>query len=389
MSEFSELLRGQMSAGGFSGRGLARNANSIGQQFEGWTPLHSDGDGIENWIRRRRIRRRIRPRYWMQLAAVAQVLELDEPEAQKLFTAAGHSLDGLRVKAASELQPLLDFGKVPLLAGVSSTVPPGKELVPTMQEMVPFRDAEMALVPVSQLRRSKMWAMAATTGLLGVACLSGVAMADVGPFSNDTVVSERNEIAASPVANTLEVADRDSPPLPPTPVGRSCVVDLSLQPSGVGYIGGQRPDECPEMMIWHQYAGYEGDDLLPWDEGVAQCYAAPPLVRMWVGFRLPDGTEGWLPLTPGQSGADIFKETRPAEPELREIAETTAPSVGKFDYTELAGNAFAVQVDLPVELDLSRADPNRGHYSLGGCWQEADRDGSRGLALFWPPGVNP
>lgn len=389
MTEFSVLMREHMAVDGYSSRGLARQANKYGAEFPGWSPLHSDGDGIENWIRLRRLGRGVRPRYWMQLAAVAQVLQLDEDRAQELFSAAGHSLDGIRVSADTEKQRLLYFGQAPLLAGTAIGVAEGNELIPVERSMVPFGDSEMALVPAARLRRSRL---VATVGLMAVTTLSGVAMADIGPFKNASVgipPSEVGNAQAEEGPAAAEQDDRPSPPLPDTPVGLTCVVDLADQPFGDGFIGGNPPSECPSMMIWNQYAGYEGDDLVPWEQGVAQCYAGGALVRMWIGFDLPDGTEGWLPLTPGASGADIFREDRPVEPELRVSPATTAETVGKFDYSELAGSAFAVQLDLPVELDLERAREERGDYFLGACWQESDRAGERGLAFLWPPGVNP
>ncbi len=399
---FSDLLRRFMAVHGFSSRGLSRQANKLAADVPGWRPLHHDGDGIENWLRPRRSWRRpksIRPRYWMQLAAIAQILELDEVEAQEFFQAAGWSLDGLRVKATVEQRHLVDFGQPALLENSPVRVSEGSELVPASGGIVPFRRGGKSLV---KWRRSPLhapsrpWiALSAAVAIIGVAA---AAIVIARPSEDAGVVDDaRSDVSDGPTAGAnpagddgqeaAESAEPASPALPSIPIGRSCMIDLADQPYGPEYIVGQQPEECPDLRISNQYASYSGDDLLPWDQGVAQCYAGPPLIRLWVGFDLSDGTEGWLPLSGGTS-ADIFVEDRPSEPELRVTPEVGATSIGTFEYSDLAGNAFAVQLDLPERLDPTLAD-ERGKYHLGGCWQQADRDGHRGLNFFWPPGVNP
>ncbi len=189
--------------------------------------------------------------------------------------------------------------------------------------------------------------------------------------------SSLSDDGVDPVETTVSIPEE----IVLAPIGLSCVVELADQPSGAEFVIGESPTDCPDLAVWNQYDGYVAGDLLPWTEGVEECWVGDQVVQMWIGVQLSEAERGWLPLTPGTK-TDRFKDGL-VDVELFATASANSLPVGSFSYSDLRQKVFAVRLDLPEAID----PPPEDKTHLGGCWQ-ADRTNTLGLQFYWPAGVD-
>lgn len=306
---------------------------------------------------------------WLQLATVAVALELNEADANTLLKSGGClSIQAFTATAEESDQALLAFWRnTPNETTAASSTTVG---VTEDASLHPHVDDRNTLKSSSERFQGKRWRLvsASVFAVAGLAAVFGILSADY---------FQSGDKGSAEIGTVIPVIRKVS-------LGRQCLIDLAAQPSDPVGAKGVAPDNCPELDIHHNYDGYANADLVAWDKGVAQCWVNRPLERIWIGFDLPGGGEGWLRLTT-VGDANYFKETEPLTPTLWESPEFGSDVVGVFPYDELAGNATKLLLDFPEQLDPTTAYEN-GEFHLAGCWQVADRDGFRGLHFFWPHG---
>ncbi len=294
-----------------------------------------------------------------QLVTIAVALRLDEIEANALLESGGcTSITALKAAGKEADQTLLSFW----------TQASAQEPIPNLESRVEIADTN------TSKNTPRVWP-SLRAGIFTLA--SVVAIFSVVPPEYFQLPFSSGNVSSPDVENKFVI-----PVIRPVKLGRQCLINLADQPTGTIWAHGKSPD-CPELVIFHQYGEYTGDDLLPWNEGVAQCFVETNLERLWIAFDLPGGGEGWLRLTWFGRGASFFREEEPVTPTLWAAPEVGSTIVGRFGYKELAGKASKLLLDFPEKLDLSKAFEN-GDFHLGGCWQAADRDKYKGIHFYWP-----
>ena len=316
---------------------------------------------IRNW----RTGSALKTNSWRQLATVAVALELNETEANRLLKGGGClSIQAFAATAqeSESDQALFEYWRKTHEQPNESTAETDSATDSSLSRSA-VNDRNF-LKNIFYLFRFKVW-WSIYACALAVACTVVI----FSILSSGGNGEDGSKGIVVPVIRTVSL-------------GKQCLIDLSVQPYDAIWVAGVNPDNCPELDIRHNYAGYERDDLVSWDEGIAQCWVNTSLERLWIGFDLSGVGEGWLRLT-SHGDANLFSEVKPVTPTLWDAPEEGSKIIGKFGYDELAGNASKILLDFPKVLDPTTAYEN-GDFHLGGCWQAADRDGFRGLHFYWP-----
>lgn len=361
----ANLLDAQMRKASIGEARLAKLVNSIADN-----PYFIHRSTIRNW-RNGSSKTISNPR---QLVTVAVALRLDETEANKLLASGGcPPIHTLRASTSEVDQALFTFWQqTPTQATPSTNATeeatndsPSHVVTDTNTTKRPFESSGFKL---TRLVSSFMLAVACITGIVGLVSSDYINL----PFNIEfgALSKQSDDQSILPVVRKVKL-------------GKQCLIDLALQPTGTVWGHGETPENCPELIIFHQYGDYSDNDLKQWDKSVAQCNVETTLERMWIAFNLPDGGEGWLRLTWFGKGAPTFNEDSPLTPTLWASPQPNSKIVGKYTYDELAGKASKVLLDFPERLDPNKAFED-GKFHLGGCWQAADRDMYKGIHFYWP-----
>jgi len=349
----ADLLNSHMKQASVGDAKLAKMVNSIAdnQYF-----IHRST--IRNW-RNGSARTINNPR---QLVTVAVALRLDEAEANQLLESGGClSIQALSASTNEADQALLAYWQKKPDLVTNASPPPAANNNSNAQEL----PANSSAFNLGRLVSSTVFTVACISAVFGIASSDYIEL----PF-NDSSATSDSQSAVIPAIREVKL-------------GKQCLIDLARQPTGTVWGHGENPENCPELIIFHQYGEYTDDDLKQWNESVAQCNVTTVLERMWIAFNLPDNGEGWLRLTWFGKGAPKFKEDSPLAPTLWASPKPNSTIVGRYSYDELAGKASKVLLDFPEKLDPIKAFED-GNFHLGGCWQASDRDIYKGIHFYWP-----
>ncbi|MGH1489791.1 MAG: hypothetical protein ACRBK7_10415 [Acidimicrobiales bacterium] len=203
--------------------------------------------------------------------------------------------------------------------------------------------------------------------------------------SSDLSTTTAPAVASTSSSTADDILSGEPIPLTGREVGPACLIELDVMPFGPSYDVLDGAADCQKLRIQNQYQGYTETELGPWQDSILECWAGPPMVNLWLRFRVPDSSEtGWLGLTPTDTAkfSRFREELNGADYELLSQPDHESEAVGVYDYNELAGRVDQLRVDIPAEPDPNWGNSD-GRYHLGGCSQEQPPDGSRGLHLFW------